>query len=172
MLNLYDKLPIITIITPSLNRAKFIEEAIKSVLNQDYPKVEHIIMDGGSTDGTLEVCKKYPHLKVISEPDDGLYYAINKGLMIAKGEIIGVLNTDDYYDPNIFGLIAKTFVKNPNIDAVSGGSIVFETDTQGNKKKLLEHECIYPHNLLRRATIEESSFNAWFFRKRLFDDLG
>ena len=102
MLNLYDKLPIITIITPSLNRAKFIEEAIKSVLNQDYPPVEHIIMDGGSTDGTLDILNSYSHLTVISQPDHGMYDAINKGIRMAKGNIIGIRNSDDYYEPNFF----------------------------------------------------------------------
>ena len=106
MLNLNNKLPTITTITPSLNRAKFIDEAIKSVLNQDYPHVEHIIIDGGSTDGTLDVLALYPNLKVISEPDQGIYDAINKGIRMAKGDIIGILNSDDYYEPNFFSELA------------------------------------------------------------------
>ncbi len=80
--------PLISIITPCLNRAEFIAEAVESVLSQDYPNVEHIIMDGGSTDGTLEVLKRYPHLRVVSEPDEGMYTAINKDWISLKGRLL------------------------------------------------------------------------------------
>ena len=75
----------------------YIADAIESVLSQHIPDVEHIIMDGGSTDGTLEILKKYPHLIVVSGPDNGMYDAINKGIGISKGEWIGLLNADDLY---------------------------------------------------------------------------
>lgn len=162
----------ISIITPSLNRASMIGEAIESVLAQDYPHVEHIIMDGGSTDGTLEVLKRYPHLRVVSEKDEGLYDAINKGIALAGGEIIGVLNTDDYYAPRIFGQIAGLFTELPQIEAVSGGSVVFALNSTGQKSIILEHTCIHSDQLLLRATIGESSFNAWFFRKPIFQEMG
>src|SRR4030066_1952836 len=97
--------PKVSIITPSYNRAGMIETAIQSVLSQNFPEVEHIIIDGGSTDGTLDVLKKYPHLRVVSEPDQGMYDALNKGLNLATGEIIGFLNTDDYYAPSVFDKI-------------------------------------------------------------------
>jgi glycosyltransferase involved in cell wall biosynthesis len=87
----------ISIITPSFNSVNYIERAIKSVLSQDYDNWEHIIVDGGSMDGTLEILKKYPHLVWVSEPDRGQSDAMNKGFQMSTGEIIGYLNADDWY---------------------------------------------------------------------------
>jgi len=98
--------PRISIITPSYNQGRFIEETVKSVLAQDYPDVEHIIIDGGSTDGTLEILGKYSHLKTISGPDKGQAEAVNKGLKMASGEIIGWLNSDDTYFPGTLKEVA------------------------------------------------------------------
>jgi glycosyltransferase involved in cell wall biosynthesis len=94
-----DRLPLVSIVTPSLNQGRFIDEMIRSVLDQDYPKVEHIVIDGGSTDGTLDVLQRYDHLRWLSEPDHGQSHALNKGFAIAEGEIIGWLNADDVYLP-------------------------------------------------------------------------
>lgn len=80
-------LPLVSIVTPSFNQAEFIEETILSVKNQDYPNIEHIVIDGGSSDGTIDILKKYPHLIWISEPDKGQTDAINKGFRMANGEI-------------------------------------------------------------------------------------
>lgn len=101
--------PKISILTPSYNQGNYIEENIQAVLNQDYLNFEHIIIDGGSTDGTVEILKKYPHLKWVSERDDGQSDALNKGLAMATGEIIGWINSDDYYEPRIFRDIADRF---------------------------------------------------------------
>lgn len=112
----------ITIITPSFNQADFLEATIKSVLNQNYPQLEYLIFDGGSTDGTLKILKKYSHkLKWVSEPDRGQSHAINKGWKKATGEIIGYLNSDDLLQPDSLATIAKFFQKNPNAKWAYGG---------------------------------------------------
>ena len=89
------KQPRISIVTPSFNQGRYIASTIESVLAQEYPNVEHIVVDGSSTDGTVEILKQYPHLKTFSEPDRGQGEAINKGFRLATGEIWGFLNSDD-----------------------------------------------------------------------------
>lgn len=121
----------ISIITPSFNQGVFIEKNIISVLNQNYPNFEHIIIDGGSTDTTIEVLKKYPHLKWVSEKDKGQADAVNKGLKMATGDIIGWINSDDYYENNIFEEISAAF-NDPKVKWIIGN--LYE-DYLGNKKK-------------------------------------
>jgi glycosyltransferase involved in cell wall biosynthesis len=92
-------LPLVSIVTPSLNQGQFIEHTIRSVLDQDYPRIEHIVVDGGSTDDTVDVLRRHRHLRWVSEPDDGQADAVNKGFALAGGEIFGWLNADDAYLP-------------------------------------------------------------------------
>ncbi|MCX6313039.1 MAG: glycosyltransferase family 2 protein [Bacteroidetes bacterium] len=103
--------PKITIITPSFNQGQFLEETIQSVLGQNYPNLEYIIMDGGSSDNSIEIIKKYEHGIAIwkSEKDKGQSDAINKGLRIATGEIVGWLNSDDLLSPGSLFELAKVF---------------------------------------------------------------
>lgn len=110
--------PRISIITPSFNQGAFIAETIESVMAQDYPNLEHIVMDGGSTDATLEILKRYTHLKVISERDKGQADAINKGFQIATGEIFAFLNSDDTLYPGTLKRVAQ------EIDPLRGRHIV------------------------------------------------
>jgi glycosyltransferase involved in cell wall biosynthesis len=105
------KFPHISVVTPSLNQGAYIEENIKSVLKQEYPNFEHIIIDGGSTDGTIDILRKYDHLIWVSEKDSGQSEAINKGFKRANGEILAWLNSDDCYEPNAFKTIAKELNK-------------------------------------------------------------
>lgn len=164
--------PKISIITPCFNRAEFIAEAVESVLSQNSNDFEHIVIDGGSTDGTLELLSSYPHLRVWSEPDKGVYDALNKGLLLARGEIIGQLNTDDYYQPNIFKQIQDYFAKNPEVDVICGSGRVFENDSDGNEETIARHEPVNQENFLQRVTTGVIIFNAWFFRRRVFDTVG
>src|SRR5690606_33014626 len=92
--------PLVSVVTPSYNKGKFIKETIESVLSQDYPNIEYIVMDGGSTDETVDILKSYgDRIAWISEKDDGQADAVNKGIARARGEIIGWLNSDDTYLP-------------------------------------------------------------------------
>ena len=122
--------PKVSIVTPSYNQGQFIEGNIQSVLNQKYPNIEHIIIDGSSTDGTIDILKKYDHLKWISEPDNGQEDAINKGFNSATGEIIAWLNSDDYYCQGVFSQIANYFVNNIDIMWIYGNS--YFVDKSGN----------------------------------------
>jgi glycosyltransferase involved in cell wall biosynthesis len=111
--------PKISIVTPSFNQGRFIEKTILSVIEQDYPNLEYIIIDGGSTDESVEVIKKYDqHLAYwVSEPDRGQSHAINKGFERATGEIFGWLNSDDWYHPGALKAVAEAFAANPEAGA-------------------------------------------------------
>lgn len=113
--------PLVSIITPSYNQAQFIEQTILSVKDQDYPNIEHIVIDGGSTDGTLDILKKYlDSIKWVSEPDEGQSQAINKGFTKAQGEIIGWINSDDFYLPGAVNVAVNALAESPDIDAIYG----------------------------------------------------
>jgi glycosyltransferase involved in cell wall biosynthesis len=109
----------ISIITVSYNSEKTIKITLNSVKGQTYKKIEHIIIDGNSVDKTVSIAKQNPHInKIISEPDDGIYDAMNKGLKIATGEIIGFLNSDDFYKNNeVISKVANEFERDASLDA-------------------------------------------------------
>lgn len=116
------KIPIITVITPSFNQAKYLERTILSVLNQDYPNLEYIIIDGGSKDGSVEIIEKYAsHLAYwVSEPDQGQSAAINKGLARASGDWVCWQNSDDIFYPQAFERVLKVIQSNPGLDIIFG----------------------------------------------------
>lgn len=120
--------PKISVVTPSYNQGQYIEETIRSVLLQGYPNLEYIIIDGSSTDDTLEIIKKYePWIAYwVSEPDRGQSHAINKGIGKATGEILFWLNSDDICLPNAFTEIVKTLNENPEIKIVTGQAKVID----------------------------------------------
>lgn len=114
--------PKISIITPSFNQGKYIEKTIQSILDQNYPNLEYIIIDGGSTDETIEIIKKYEHkIKYwVSEKDGGQTDAINKGLKYCTGDIFNWINSDDYLSENALFTIAKGFMDHPSVGMVAG----------------------------------------------------
>lgn len=91
------ELPLVSVVTPSLNQGRYLEATIRSVMEQDYPHVEHVVVDGGSTDETVDILRRFEHVSWVSEPDRGQAHALNKGFAMARGEILGWLNADDVY---------------------------------------------------------------------------
>ena len=122
-------MPLISIITPSYNQGRFIRQTIDSVLGQSYKNVEYIVIDGGSTDETVKILKSYgDKIKWISEKDKGQGDAINKGMKIARGEIVAYLNSDDYYLPGTLERVADFFVKNIREKWLSGDYLIVDAN--------------------------------------------
>jgi glycosyltransferase involved in cell wall biosynthesis len=116
----------ISIITICYNRKATIAKAIESVLNQDHPNIEYIIIDGNSTDGTQDIIESYSGkiTTYISEPDKGMYDALNKGLQLATGDLVGLMHSDDeFYDSTIVSKIVAAFKKAPHTDGIYGNGI-------------------------------------------------
>jgi glycosyltransferase len=123
----------ITIITVCYNRKATIEKAMKSVLDQNYPNIEYIVIDGNSNDGTKEIIESYKDKidQYISEPDKGMYDAINKGLQLATGDAIGLMHSDDeFYDENAISKIVSQFNLDPTIEGVYGDGIYVSNDSE------------------------------------------
>jgi glycosyltransferase involved in cell wall biosynthesis len=163
-----------SIVTPSYNQARFIEKTIQSVLKQRYPDFEHIIIDGGSTDGTIEILKKYPHLRWKCERDRGQADAINKGLRMATGEILAWINSDDYYLPGAFERVARAYqdVGSPaqagKPDIVFGDVLVVtEADRVIARRRALPYD--YRMLLLGTNYIQQP---ALFFNRRALEEVG
>ena len=123
----------VSIITVCYNRVKTIKKAIQSVLDQDYKDIEYIIIDGNSKDGTQQVIEKYQNqiAQYISEPDKGMYDAINKGLAMATGDLVGLLHSDDeLYDTNVISKVVAAFEQNITLDAVYGDGLYVTNDAE------------------------------------------
>lgn len=123
---------IVSIITPSYNQAKYLEQTMLSVLNQDHPRIEYIVMDGASTDGSVEVIKKYAGQLIYWESvkDQGQADAINKGFARATGEIVAWLNSDDYYLPGTISAAVKVFEENPDVVLVYANMLAVDENGQ------------------------------------------
>lgn len=156
----------ISVVTPSLNQGIYIEECIKSVLSQNYPDIEHIIIDGGSTDQTIEILKKYPHLVWVSEPDNGQSDALNKGFRLAKGEIIGWLNADDRYLQDCFKKIAEFMEQHLDADIVYGD---YRFIDEKGKVIQIRKELDFDLFMLKYLHVLYIPSTATFFRRKVFD---
>lgn len=139
--------PLISIITPSFNSEKTIHTTIESILKQTYSRFEYIIVDGKSTDRTLEIAESYRKemesrgisYQIISEPDRGIYDAMNKGIRRAKGELVGIINSDDWYEENTLKRVAEVYEKDP-FDMFYADLRIWQEDAQGNlKEKMIKH---------------------------------
>ena len=161
--------PKISIVTVSYNQVDFIEENIKSVINQNYPNVEHIIIDAGSTDGTIEILKKYDkYISWVSEPDNGQSDGLNKGFKKASGEIIGWINSDDALAENSLYVVANFFKENSDEIAVVGNQMII--DENSNEVKVVE-SCAYSYDYLLNNA-KGITQNSTFFKKEVFSTIG
>lgn len=162
-----------SVITPCYNRRDYIAEAIESVLAQGYPDFEHWIIDAGSNDGTLEVLGRYPHLKVVSEPDRGVYDGMNKGIRRATGDVVVLLNSDDLLTRGAFQLAAGIFHNAVGTMLVSGGCEIFRTTAAGHE--VVMHRYLNPRHYqlsVKNVTVGHPFINARFFRRKVFEQVG
>jgi glycosyltransferase involved in cell wall biosynthesis len=160
--------PLVSIVTPSLNQAEFIEQTILSVRDQDYPNIEHIVIDGGSSDGTLAILKKYPHLVWLSEPDDGQSSAINKGFKRTKGDIVAWLNSDDVYLPGAVSAAVAFLGAHPETFLVYGD--YREIDSCGVVTGVVRaRDFDFDYELNVRNVLPQPSV---FFRRGVFERVG
>ncbi len=163
-------LPLISIVTPSYNQVDFIEETIQSVITQDYARREYLIFDGGSTDGSVDIIKRYADQLDywVSGPDRGQSHAINKGLAMARGDVLTWLNSDDVYLPGALSAVAECFDRHPEVDLVYGDFIY--TDVHGavlRRRKVfpkIEYDHLVFHDYLGQPAV--------FFRRSLFEKSG
>ncbi len=159
----------ISIITCSYNAVNTIEETVKSVLSQKYTNIEYIIIDGLSNDGTGNIIKKYSDkiYKFISEKDSGIYNAMNKGIKLSRGDIVGFLNADDvYFDESVIGKVVKTF-ENEKTDSVYGDLIYI---SENNKTKRYWESGVFNINKFKKGWMPPHP--AFFVKRNMYERYG
>ncbi len=163
----WEREPRVTVVTACLNAERFLEQTILSVLEQDYPRVEYIVMDGGSTDGTLEILRKYGGaLRWESAPDQGTADAVNRGFARGTGEVLGYLNADDLYRPNAVSTAVRHLREGPEAGVYGDAWWIDENG---------ERIAPYPVRDFDRALLESECFicqPASFFRREAFENAG
>lgn len=167
-------LPSITIVTPCLNAADTLPEALASVRDQGYPKLEHVVVDGGSTDGTLDILAAAKGVRWTSEPDRGLSHAMNKGVLAAEGEVIGWLNADDRYLPGALQAVGEAMAAHPDALWATGRCRIID----GDGREIRRAVTAYKNALLARysfplyLTQNFISAPATFLRREAFETAG
>jgi glycosyltransferase involved in cell wall biosynthesis len=163
-----------TIVTPSLNTVATIEDALASVRAQNYPgELEHLVVDGGSSDGTVEVLRR-AGVRHVSEPDRGLADAMNRGIELARGDIVGELNADDVYEPGALAAVGAAFAAHPEAEWVTGRCVIVGADGREIRRPVTA----YKNALLRRYSLglyltqNFVSAPATFFRRDVLRELG
>lgn len=160
--------PLVSIITPSFNQGHFLERTILSIKNQDYPLIEHIVVDGRSSDNTMDVLRKYHRdLIWVSEPDNGQSDAINKGFGMSQGDILAYLNADDIYVSGAIRRVVDFFSTSSQADMIYGNYLIIDQDENVLRKCRLFDICFA--DLLKRNIIGQP---AVFFRRRILEKVG
>lgn len=163
----------ISIVTPSYNQGKYLEDCLLSVKEQSYPALEHIVMDGASTDGTVEILKSYSsrpgwqHLRWKSDPDGGQSDALNKGFRLARGHVVGWLNSDDRYRPDCFRAMAAAFAENGDADVIYGD---YTYINENGRVWRIRREIDFSWFMLLYLHMLYIPTPSSFFRRRIFDE--
>jgi glycosyltransferase involved in cell wall biosynthesis len=171
MHTIIDKKPKISIITVSYNNEKTIEDTIRSVKAQTYPLVEHIIVDGSSNDNTMAIVNKYKDDlgPILSEPDEGIYFAMNKGIKLATGDIIGFINADDILASNtVLASVAKT-LEDDNLDSCYANLVYVKT---GNMDKIIRFWMSSPFNWELFSTGWSPPHPTFYVKKKIYEQFG
>jgi len=163
------RLPKISVVTPSFNSIHTIRQTLDSVVRQKYPSFEHIVMDGGSTDGTVDVLKEFPHVRWVSERDQGHYHAMNKGIERATGEIVNILNADDCYREGALQRVGEAFRAHPDWDALFGD--IRYVDAHG-KEIYRRYEAVYDYDVLRFSGVCYVIHQTLFVKRSVHDRIG
>jgi glycosyltransferase involved in cell wall biosynthesis len=163
------KTPLVSIITPTLNSERFIESNLRSILSQTYPRIEHIIIDGRSDDRTLSIIRDLsPKARVLSEPDNGISDAFNKGLRLASGDIIAILNSDDYYaHPDVIRRVVHAFTRDQEIGLLYGKVSCVDMETGSPLAVYGE-----PFSLRKMKQAIITPHPAVFAKKEVYDAIG
>jgi glycosyltransferase involved in cell wall biosynthesis len=162
------KFPKISVVTPCFNSQHTIRETLESVLQQNYPNFEHIVIDGGSQDGTLSIIRDFPHLIWESQKDEGHYHAMNKGIERATGDVVVILNADDCYRPGAFQTVGQAFLDHPDWDGLFGDIIYVDG---GSKEIYRRVEAKFDYNILR-FSIDYVIHPTLFVKKAVYNRLG
>lgn len=167
--------PRIGIVTPSYNQGSFIRETIESVLQQRYPNLEYWVIDGGSTDGTIDILRSYgQQINWISEEDRGQAHAINKGLQKISADIVTFINSDDLYLPDTFFLVSRYFLEHPSVQWVTGDYAIID----GSGRMMQPYIVSYKRMLRKHPTFQRLAVanyiiqSSTFWRKELADEVG
>lgn len=161
---------LLSIVTPSYNQATFIAENLESVRNQAGADVEHIVVDGGSDDGTVDILREYEdtyNLRWVSESDRGQTHALNKGIEMANGEWIGWQNSDDYYVPGAFAAFRSALVENPGADAVYGDLVIVDESSERRARQFMTR----PSKFIQRYWSLFASNQALFVRREILKEI-
>ncbi len=163
--------PKISIVTPNYNKAKYLEQTILSVLSQNYPNLEYVIIDGGSTDGSVDIIKKYEDKLAywVSEPDKGMYYAIKKGFEHTTGDIMAWINSDDMYHPGALSVVADIFREHEEVRWLTGANTHF--DEQGRTVRVWE-AAYFSHLLFLMRNYKYVQQESTFWRRSLYEKVG
>jgi glycosyltransferase involved in cell wall biosynthesis len=163
-------LPLVSIVTPSYNQRSYLEQMLQSIRQQDYPHIEHIVIDGGSTDGTIEMLSAAePHVTWLSQPDSGQAQALNRGFALAKGQILSWLNCDDLYTPGAIRAVVEHFVADQDVMLLYGDALAIDARNVSYGLRVNVKSCDFGSLVHRGDFIVQP---AAFWRRNLWQQLG